>query len=442
MAHDELPHGGHGGPLKTIGNLVLQFYWKHMERDARMYAQSCLKCQAVNPRTHKPYGMLQPLGIPQQPYQRITMDFIELPEVKGLALVLAIIDYLTKHLTLIATPKTISAIETAQIVYRHIFLKWGLPLEVLTDRDPRWREDFWKFILYALGSERRLTTSHHPQTDGATESVNKTIENALRKYVSNRLGEWPDLLPELEAAYNSTPHSSTGMAPFTLLTGFTMRMPKSFGAKDEKELMQRDLDAAAFIKAIHTKRQLARDVITLNQQEYVHHYNNRHKFIKFNVGDLVWIDVKKLHLLGDDSKRHKLLPRYAGPYEITEEISPLVFKIRLPPEIDIHPILNIDKLQLHKASSPEFGDRDPPPQIRQPHTDLKDEEVAYITAERRVAKRRRSGTKYYVIEYQAVWIDDAGNHYQDGSWTPAKRFNNAKEVLNEWSLKKKELETK
>jgi hypothetical protein len=440
MAHDDLPQGNHGGPLKTLGNLLLQFYWKKMEKDAKRYAQTCLKCQAVNPRTQLPHGKLQALRIPQQPYERITMDFVELPEALGYSMVLAILDYLTKHLTLLPTTKTISALETAQLVYKEIFLKWGVAKEVISDRDPRWREDFWKYILYALGAERKLSTSHHPQTDGATEAVNKTVENHLRKCVDHDLKNWPSLLPEIEAAYNSTPHTATGVAPFTLLTGFNMRTLKAFNVKEERELSNRDQGVADFIKAIHTKRQLARDIITLNQQSYIEAYNKKHKFIEFKVGDQVWIDVKKLHLLGDNQKRHKLLPKYAGPYEIIEKISDLVFKVRLPPEIDIHPYLNIDKLQLHRPSPEEFGEREPPPQVRLEHKSVKDYEVAYITAERKVKKTRKNKSKYFMTEYQAVWLDSEGKQYWENSWIPRKNFANAPEVLREWDLKQKNLE--
>ena len=365
------------------------------------------------------------------------MDFIELPEIKGYSMVLVVIDYLTKHLTLLPTVKTISALETAKLIYEKIFLKWGLAQEVLSDRDPRWREDFWKYILYALGAERKLSTSHHPQTDGATEAVNKTMENQLRKYVNHNLENWPDLLPEMEAAYNSTPHTATGIAPFTLLTGFNMKSLKAFSIKEEKELAGRDQAAADFIKAIHTKRQLVRDLLTLNQQSYMEQYNKKHKFIEFKVGDQVWIDVKRLHLLGDNQKKHKLLPKFAGPYEIIEKISDLVFKIKLPPELDIHPYMNIDKLQLHKPSPGEFGEREPPPQVRQESKTMKDYEVAYITAERKVKKIRKNKTKHFVTEYQAVWIDSEGKQYWENSWVPKKNFANAPEVLKEWGSKQK-----
>ena len=73
-----------------------------------------------------------------------------------------------------------------------------------------------------------------PQTDGQTEQVNQVLEDMLRAYVSKRQSNWEDYLPNLEFAYNSTKHVTTGFSPFMLMYGFQHRSSLLLGLANEK----------------------------------------------------------------------------------------------------------------------------------------------------------------------------------------------------------------
>ena len=66
----------------------------------------------------------------------------------------------------------------------------------------------------ALGTRAALASTHHPQTNGATERANRTLIQMIRKFVRKRHAEWATFLPLFEFAYNSAVHSVTGVAPF------------------------------------------------------------------------------------------------------------------------------------------------------------------------------------------------------------------------------------
>jgi hypothetical protein len=435
IVHDELCNGAHFGVQKTIRNLYQQWYWKDMEKDAKEYVQSCPKCQAANPKTHKPYGKLQSPHIPKLPYDRISMDFIgPLPSSEGASAILVVIDSLTKHATIIPVKHTINELETAKILTEQVFLKQGMPLEVLSDRDARWRESFWEQVLSALGAKRMLSTSYHPQTDGATEALNKTIVIALRKFVDENLSNWPSKLPYLEAAYNSSTHTMTGATPHYLLKGYEMRLPKNFDTKAPENRHAFDKKSAKdFVEAIQNRRQQAKDTILIAQQAYAEQYNRKHKMIDIQIGDKVWIKAKELGLRGDyTAPGNKLRNPYEGPYLIDQKASDLVYHVQLPPNLDIYPWINIEKLELHRESPIRFGKREPATEPRRRHVRLKDTEVKYITAETfKISGDRQK--KYY----QAVWVDESGQEYEDGVWVPARNFNNCKKVKDDWEWKKK-----
>ena len=442
LVHDELCNGAHFGVFKTLHNVTLRFYWKTLQKDVKDYVQSCPKCQAANYRTHSPYGEIIPNSIPHQPYERVTMDFIgPLPPSSGHSAIFVILCALTKHLTLIPTTTRLSEEQTAHLFYKHIILKHGLPIQVLSDRDPRWRENFWKQVLKALGADRLLSTSHHPQTDGLTEATNKTIVTSLRKFVNENLDNWSEILPALESAYNSTIHRSTGYTPFYLLHGHEMNLPKNFDTKapENRNFFEKD-SARNFIEELQAHRTIARQNILLNQQSYAEQYNKNHSMINLKVGDLVWISAKDLELTGDyKAPGSKLRYRYEGPYPIQEVLSPITYKLALPADLGIHNVMHIDKLEPYRPSPSWTGPREQPAPPRRQHKRLTDEEVVCITAEKLVTQsyRKRDGStgKKRVKYYQALWKDSDGHNYEDFSWTPAKNFNNCPEVLQNWKTK-------
>ena len=66
----------------------------------------------------------------------------------------------------------------------------------------------------ALGTCAALASTHHPQTNGATERANRTLIQMIRKFVRKNHSEWASLLPLFEFAYNSAVHAVIGVAPF------------------------------------------------------------------------------------------------------------------------------------------------------------------------------------------------------------------------------------
>jgi len=70
-----------------------------------------------------------------------------------------------------------------------------------------------------------MSTAFHPQTDGQTERLNRTMEEMLRIYATYKQDQWDEYLPAVEFAYNNSKNASTGFTPFELDCGQRPQTP-------------------------------------------------------------------------------------------------------------------------------------------------------------------------------------------------------------------------
>ena len=232
--HDNRFGTAHAGYEKTYKSIANSYYWPKMTSNVKDYIFKCDICQKIKHRRHSPYGKLNPIPIPDKPFECVTMDLIgELPESKGFNMIYVIICKLTKYAVILPFKSTYGEKQTAQIFIDHIICHFGLPKQIISDRDTRWRNDFWKEVCDLLGAKRALTTAYHPQADGQSEILNQTIEVAIRAYINRDKNNWTDLLPSITFSYDNTPHTATKYPPSYLLFGFQPKIPATFLVEDD-----------------------------------------------------------------------------------------------------------------------------------------------------------------------------------------------------------------
>lgn len=114
--------GGHSGIKGTMACLTAAFSWPNMTKDVKLHIKECSTCQSNKYMTQKPSGLLQPLPIPTQVWQDITMDFItHLPPSHGKTVIWVIIDRLTKFAHFLALPIGFSATSIAPIFLTEVY---------------------------------------------------------------------------------------------------------------------------------------------------------------------------------------------------------------------------------------------------------------------------------------------------------------------------------
>ena len=112
-----------------------------------------------------PSGKLQPQDIPGTVWEIVSMDFVtEFPKCKaGYGSVFDVVEKLSKRAVFIPTTKTVTSIEAAQLLRDNVFNKFGMPLEIVGDRDPKFKSNFWTKRAQLLNVKQKISTSDHPQ---------------------------------------------------------------------------------------------------------------------------------------------------------------------------------------------------------------------------------------------------------------------------------------
>uniref|UniRef100_A0AAV1V535 Integrase catalytic domain-containing protein n=1 Tax=Peronospora matthiolae TaxID=2874970 RepID=A0AAV1V535_9STRA len=146
----------------------------------------------------------------------MSMDFVfGLPkDSEGNTGIVVFVDRSIKMAHLAAVPDSIDAEGTAKLFIDRVFLQHGLPVAIISDRDPRFTGKFWKSIFKVLGTRLDMSIADHPQTEGQTERVNRVINDILRSICADKPRRWSSMLPVVEFALNNAVHASTGFTPF------------------------------------------------------------------------------------------------------------------------------------------------------------------------------------------------------------------------------------
>jgi len=215
-AHSLLAHLGFG---KTLTYIREFFWWPGMVADIKSFCLSCRTCAATKDNTQKPKGVLRPLSVPARPWQSIGIDLVgPLPESKNrdgsFDMICTVIDHLTSMVHLIPCRQTYRAKDVAEMVFEHVYKNHGLPEIIVSDRDRLFTSTFWQNLHRLIGTELRLSSSYHPQTDGATERANRTLGQMLRQAVGPSQRDWVNKLTGIEFAINSARSETTGFSPF------------------------------------------------------------------------------------------------------------------------------------------------------------------------------------------------------------------------------------
>ncbi|KAI0525136.1 hypothetical protein KFK09_004527 [Dendrobium nobile] len=340
--------GGHSGGQKTYQRLAREIYWKGMRKDVEEMVARCDTCQRNKYQACAPGGLLQPLELPDQVWSEVTMDFIEgLPKSDGYTVILVVVDRLSKYAHFIPLRHPFNAPTVAAVFIREIVRLHGFPESIVSDRDKVFLSHFWKEMFKLQGTLLKRSSAYHPQTDGQSEVVNRSVETYLRCFAGEKPKHWVRWLPWAEYWYNTSFHKAAQVTPFKVLYGRdppTLMPYKSHSTSVslvEQQLSERDEILGELKK--HLLR--AQNIM---KQAADHHRKDVH----FEIGEFVYLKLRP-YRQNTLARRLsvKLAPRYYGPYEVDQKIGKVAYRLKLPPTTTIHPVFHVSQLKKFKGDS-------------------------------------------------------------------------------------------
>ena len=105
----------------------------------------------------------------------------------------------------------------AQLYMDEIVRLHGVPISIVSDRDPRFLFRFLQKFQETLGTKLNLSTTYHSQTDGQSERTIQTLEDMLSTCILDVGGRWGQYMMLVKFALYNNYHSSIQMAPYETL---------------------------------------------------------------------------------------------------------------------------------------------------------------------------------------------------------------------------------
>ena len=343
---------GHGGIGKTLDSLSRTWWWPNITKDAADYVKSCPPCQATKVETASPRGKLHSMPIPSKPYEEIAIDF-QGPFVmsewneRPVNFLFNFLDTLSGEVIMVPCREDgLTAEKCADIFIRDVYPHWGVPSVIRSDRDVRFNTTFWKLVTQALGTTLAMSSSYHPETNGKIERMHRMANQIFRVLVSEEQTDWPDHVPFVRFAINSSVSKSTGFAPWDLTrTRMPTAIPSWASAPDKTP-------AGRFIEEAKTRQLRARDALLRSQVDQTF-FANRHRRpdVSAAAADAsaegadgqpprYWLSTKNLSSVPFRSR--KWTPPFIGPFDCVHyNPATSTVTLDLPPRYQRRGITNV-----------------------------------------------------------------------------------------------------
>ena len=387
--HDH-PYAGHMGRDRTIALIRRYFYWPGMTQYIADYIKQCPICQLCNPGNKKPAAPLVPIPPAGFPFREVTMDYLSVPLTdSGFDYLLVIVCRFTKYAIFIKTQKTINGEGAGRLFLTFVIRYFGVPRKIISDRGSVIVHGFWPQFMKAIGIHSAYTTAYHPQANGQTERMNRSLLSVLRKYCSDHPHDWDLYIDTVNFACNNSIEFSTGYSAFFSILGYHPETPLFLDST--VPLTTLDEHVSALIKTHRTIYDDISAALHRAAQRMKFHADKYRREQNFTVGDMVKLRTGLLHTTDKD----KLDPFWSGPYKVLQvDADNNTVKLELP-DTTTHPVFNFDKIEPFRVGdSSRF-----PLSAPTPTSALADDSTRYLFD---IVYFRDFSTKH--VRYYVHWI--------------------------------------
>jgi len=318
-AHDDL---GHKGVFATTRNLLLRFWWPHLNDDVRWYTKTCHECQ----RRQTEYFHIPPT-VPEVPslFRKAHIDTFLMPKAGSYRYVVHARDALTSYPEGRATTSD-SAKVIADFIFQDILCRWGGLEEIVTDNGPAYVAAL-DILALRYGIHHIRISGYNSRANGIVESKHFDVREAIIKTCGGSASKWREVLPQVFWAERVTVRGSTGYSPYYMAHGTHPLLPfdileatylapaQDFGISTEELVATRTRQLAKRPEDLERMR----ETVTLSRRKNLERFEKQHgsRIVDFNFqpGALVLVRNSRV----EESLNRKTKPRYLGPMVVVRK---------------------------------------------------------------------------------------------------------------------------
>lgn len=316
QAHDSM---GHKGRFTTRKQLLLRFWWPHLDTDVAWFDETCLDCQRR--RTH--HVMMPPtVAYPAPLFRKVYVDTMLMP----LANKLKFIVHGRCSLTGWPEWRAISSDNKDQIgrfLFEEIICRWGGLDEIVTDNAPQWiAAAEWLRTNYGV---HHIRISPYNSRANLVERRHYDVREAIVKSCAGDIKHWYKYVHHVFWAERCTIQRATGASPFYMAHGVEPVLPFDIDEAtwlvkitDEFPMDTTDLIAA---RAVALQKR-PEDLEQLRERIFQSRVKSTMRAANVNANKIIDYDFRPrdLVLVRDvDNEKNlsgKANPRYNGPYVV------------------------------------------------------------------------------------------------------------------------------
>lgn len=326
---------------KCIPHVMRRAWWLHWKRDLKLFIKCCPRCEAFHRGKPPKQAHMRSL-IVGAPGERFAIDLCgPYPSSDGYKFLFTALCTFSKF-GICVPLRNKEATTVAKALVDHVFLKYGLCTEILSDLGGEFQNEVMTELLRILGVSRLRTSAYRPQSNGQVEVWHRTLNSMVAKLVGEGQKNWSTLIPFITFSYNATEHSSTGFVPFFLFHG---RMPLwtiDLVLPEAGEVKYTVPEyTATVVDRLNKASALVRENLRAAAQTASNWYNRNAKPKSFNVGDSVRVYIPRKQT----GKTPKWQSFFRTEGRIEGKINDATYIVSSPKWRD-NRIIHVDKIKL------------------------------------------------------------------------------------------------
>lgn len=393
--------GGHMGFNKTYDRIQRNYYWINMYKDVKNYIQSCPECQFSKKDKEKPMGLLQPI-IPDRIMQQWCFDVHgPLPETtRGNKYIVLFVERFTGWPEGVAVPHQQSNL-IGELLVKEIICRYGSFETLTSDKANNLvRSEVIQKLCTEFAINTRHTSAYHPEANGQVERYFQTIDQILKKFVSQHQKDWDLHLSFALAAIRFSLNETRQESPAFMMYGRDPNLPIDLSLplpRLERENFEAVNHPQNMIRHTQEMSKLIKQNLEKSREKTKQKFDSQHQTNNLKIGELVLLTK----LETQEGKSKKLDYIWKGPYRVTvinSETNVTITMIANPKKVEV---VHVNRLKRYFS----------PIDLDKFENDSGSYDVDYILDD-----KIEDGVTYYKIHWK-------GYNKRHDSWVAEEDFN-------------------